>query len=222
MFQTGKQLRPFTTSRRLGNSDVALVTSPRGRRHRYYFAPEERWLAMWSNLTVVTEVTGWAELGQSTRCLPAAPTLRLRGFCFSSFLSLLPPCVLNSLYFFVHSQPLSLPLHYAWWRICCPVFRLPPSPKQTASLSRCGQTPHKPSGARRDSERRVGCIRLVRGPGSLSAWELPVGCGVDVLADSRTSQLQFWWRHKHEVCTGQNTCRPQDSHDDCWVRTMQS
>lgn len=46
MFQIGKQLRPFTTSRRLGNSDVALVTSPRGRRHRYYFAPEERWLAM--------------------------------------------------------------------------------------------------------------------------------------------------------------------------------
>lgn len=29
--------------------------------------------------------------------------------------------------------------------------------------------------------------------------QLTVGCRVDMLADGRTCQLQFWWRHKHEI-----------------------
>ena len=88
-----------------------------------------------------------------------------------------------------------------------------------ASASRRGQTLHKPSGARRDPKLRVGCIRLVRVQGSLSAHHR---CRVDVLADGRTCQLQFWWRHKHEIQAGLNTCRPHDSHGGCRPRTMQS
>ena len=43
-----------------------------------------------------------------------------------------------------------------------------------------------------------------------------------MLADGRTCQLQFWWRHKHEIQAGQNACRPHDSHGGCRPRAMQS
>ena len=139
---------------------------------------------------MLTSATGWAEPGQGARCLPAAPTLRLRGL-----LLLLLSITSSSIVFWILCISLSTP------HLCLYLNATPGG----EFAAQCSDYPHRPSRQLHSAAMDKRPTNPAEQDGTLSGeWDafarseaqapcqLTLGCGVDVLADGRTFQLQFW------------------------------